>query len=149
MTTIPEFPERVWERLAYPYIRVGGQAMHDKVQVNVTNEGDSPSFYTVLEFYQSSVPNRYPELKLIEHPLNSFKPMWRRITSLAPGQRLDFDLSGVTPRHEVLVWVCYDPLLDPRRFRMDSDAELRSIFRSSLERERHVMAMGRSGLLEC
>lgn len=122
--------------------------MQDEVKVSVTNEGDAPSFYTVLEFYQGPIPNRYPELKLIEHPLNSFKLAWRRVSSLAPGQRLDFDLSGVTPKYEVLVWVCYDPLLDPRRFRMDSDASLRSVFRSGLDRERHVMAMGRSGLLE-
>jgi hypothetical protein len=31
---------------------------------------------------------------------------------------------------------------------MDSDAQLRSVYRSSLDRDRHVMALGRSGVVE-
>jgi len=38
--------------------------------------------------------------------------------------------------------------LDPKSFRMDSDVQLRSIYRRSYDRDRHVMALGRSGMVE-
>ncbi|MEM1518230.1 MAG: zinc ribbon domain-containing protein [Nitrososphaerota archaeon] len=146
--TVSGMPERAWDSIAYPYLVVGGQAYYEEVKTSVTNEGDAPSFYTVLELYQGPVPSRIPGLKYIEHPLRSFKLTWRKIITLNPGQRIDLDLSGITPQHEVLVWVCYDPILDPRGFRMESDAELRSIYRGGPDRDRHVIAMGRSGALE-
>jgi hypothetical protein len=145
---IPELPERAWEELTYPYITVGGQAYLDEAQTNVINEGDAPSFYTVLELYQGPVPSRVPGLKFIEHPLNSFKLTWRKVVTLNPGQRLDFDFSGSILSYDVLVWVCYDPILDPRGFRMDSDAPLSIIFRRGPDRDRHVFAMGLMGTVE-
>lgn len=146
--TVSELPEREWQSIAYPYLLVGGQAYYEEVKTTVINEGNAPSFYTVLELYQGPVPSRIPSLKYIEHPLRSFRLTWRKIITINPGQRIDFDLSGITPQHEVLIWVCYDPILDPRGFRMDSDAELRSIYRSGPDRDRHVIAMGRSGTVE-
>jgi len=145
---IPGLPERDWEAISYPYIWVGGQAYYNDVETVVINKGDAPSFYTVLELYQGPIPSRAPDTPYIAHPLNSFRLTWRKVVTLSPGQRLDFDLSGVPPIGDVLIWVCYDPLLDPKRFRMDSDAEVRSIWRNSFDRERHVFVMGRRGLVE-
>lgn len=146
--TISGLPERDWGSIVYPYLVVGGQAYYDEAQTNVRNDGDAPSFYTVLELYQGPLIDRAPEIKYIDHPLNSFVLTWRKVVTLNPGQRLDFDLSEIRPSYEVLIWVCYDPILDPRGFRMNSDAPIRTIFRNGLDRDRHVFVMGRRGSVE-
>lgn len=146
--TVSGLPERDWDNIVYPYLWVGGQAYYDGIQTCVQNDGDAPSFYTVLELYQGPLINRAPEIKYIDHPLNNFVLTWRKIVTLNPGQRLDFDLSGARPSYEVLIWVCYDPILDPRVFRMDSDAPVRTIFRNGRDRDRHVFVMGRRGTVE-
>ncbi|MCC6023200.1 MAG: zinc ribbon domain-containing protein [Thaumarchaeota archaeon] len=146
-TAVPKIPDRDWDRIIFPYIEVGGQAEYDQVEVIVSNRGSAPSFYTVMELYTGPV-ERIPGIKYVEYPLSSFSLAWRRVTTLNMGQRVDIDFSELPSSHEVLIWVCYDPILDPRNFRMDSDAQLRSVYRSSLDRDRHVMALGRSGVVE-
>jgi len=49
------------------------------------------------------------------------------------------------PNHVVVV---YDPLLDPRGFRMDGDAQLKTLFRRGTDRDRHIMVYSPWGRVE-
>ncbi len=144
---IPDIPERDWEHMVFPYIVAGGQAYYEQVETVVINQGNTPSFFTVLELYHGP-HTTIPGITYNEYPLNSFRLVWRGTTSLNPGERIDFDFSELSPRYEVLIWVCYDPILDPKSFVMNSDAPVRSIYRRSDDRDRHVIVVGRGGLVE-
>ena len=141
-TAVPRIPDRDWDRIIFPYIVVGGQTAYEEFKVTVENRGTAPSFYTVMELYTSSGAMD------LDRPLNSFSLVWRRAITLNAGQRIEIDFSELPLSHEALVWVCYDPILDPKSFRMDSGVQLRSIYRRSYDRDRHVMALGRSGMVE-
>jgi len=144
VTAIPELPERDWSRSLTPYIRVGGQAWYTEAETCVINEGDIASYYVFAELYGGPSPWRR-ELKFIDHPLNSFELMWRKIITLNPGQRVDFKFELDESAPKVLVWVAYDPIFDPKGFRMNSDEKLRAVFRNSKDRNRHIIAMGTGG----
>lgn len=146
-TVIPSIPERDWDHIIFPYIEVGGQAYYDQVEATVINLGNSPSYYTVMELYGGPT-TKIPGIKYVEYPLSSFNLAWRGVTTLNTSQRINLDFSELLSEHEVLIWVCYDPILDPKGFTMDSSTQLKSIYRRSDDRDRHVMAFGRSGVVE-
>ena len=58
---------------------------------------------------------------------------------------MEFKFTANESWPEMLLWLVYDPILDPKRFRMDGDDPVRSVFKNSRERDHHIIAMGRHG----
>lgn len=142
--TVSDLPSRDWSITLTPYLFAGGQAYRDEIRMVAMNNGDASAYNAVLELYGGPYP-RIDDRKWIDHPLNSFHLLWREVAVLHPGQRAEFKFTASEHWPEMLIWLAYDPILDPKGFRMDSSDHVRSIFRNSKERDRHVIAVGRHG----
>lgn len=142
--TVTGLPERDWGTTLTPYLFAGGQAYYDEIETVVVNEGDAPAYYTVLELYGGPYP-KINGKKWIDHALNSFRLMWYKILPLHPGQRMEFKFTANESWPKMLIWVAYDPILDSKGFRMDSAEPVRTVFRNSKDRDRHLISFGRYG----
>lgn len=139
----PVPPERDWEKTVYPYIEVlGGTttawgAEGYKLEFFLQNSGEGPSFCTVMELYAG--PYR---TETWSNPLRDYELVERRTVILHPGEVKRVGLWHRIPAgvgSGTLVACCYDPLYDPREFRMDSGAPLNSLFGATpLEKHRQA-----------
>jgi len=141
----PEWIERDWEETVYPYLVAYCQAEREAVETTVVNEGNATAYFAVLELYalgryRFDEPNRH-----LDHSLRELV-LLRRFSGIVlhPGERKNFQFVIDAPPkiYDPVVWICYDPILDPKGFSVDSNAELRSVVQN-----RHVVIRGRYGII--
>jgi len=117
--------------------------------IAAVNDGDASSYSATVDLYVApdpGAPADHLQAKLKECVLLK---RWSGLVIPAAG-RVDFRFTDETfpalfEKGIVIVIVVYDPLLDPRGFRMDSDAELKTLFRSGLDRDRHIFVFSPYG----
>jgi len=139
----PVPPERVWESAVNPYIEAAGgvTTAHGpegyEHQFFVGNLGDAPSFCTVVELYAGPYHS-----ELWDNPLRDYHLVDRKTVVLHPGESKSISLRyrrAAGTGSGTLVAACYDPLLDPRGFRMESDAPLSTLYNPATRvTHRHV-----------
>jgi len=120
--------------------------------IAAVNDGDAPSYSAIVDLYVAPDPGApvdHLQAKLKECVLLK---RWSGLMIPAAG-RVDFYFTDETfpalfEIGIVIVVVVYDPLLDPRGFRMDSDAQLKTVFRSGPDRDRHIFVFSPYGRVE-
>lgn len=134
----PQPVKKNWEKITTPYLEAtwGVTTAHGsegyKQEIWIRNSGDAPSYSTVVELYDGPCSG--------ESPLKDYRLADYTSLILQPGEEKVVSLWVRRPAgtgRARFIGICYDPLLDPRGFRMDSEAALKTI-----ERHRHVMLGG-------
>lgn len=116
--------------------------MYTEADIVAVNYGDAPSYSTSIELYIAPDPGAPADHLQARLKDCALLKRWSGVT-MPPAGRLEFYFTSATlpalfDVGIVDVVVVHDPLLDPKGFSMDSDAQLKTVFRSGTERNRHI-----------